>query len=126
MSELQSQLGPDEEVALRRVALGFSHGVAPGHLRRLKDLRLIEADKTSWRLTALGQQRFKSLPRAAKLANHAHHITVTEQERWARRRAPLPTLRVAQSRNAQAALVFMTGYQQGTVQACNTFGAGAL
>ena len=70
MSELQSQLGPDEEVALRRVALGFSHGVAPGHLRRLKDLHLIEADKTSWCLTALGQQRFKSLPRAAKLANH--------------------------------------------------------
>jgi hypothetical protein len=70
MSDLQSQLSPDEEVALRRVALGFSHGVASDHLRRLKDLHLIEADKTSWRLTALGQRRFKSLPRAAKLASH--------------------------------------------------------
>jgi hypothetical protein len=69
MSELQPQLSPDEEVALRRVALGFSHGVASDHIRRLKDLHLIEADKTSWRLTALGQQRFNSLPRAAKLAS---------------------------------------------------------
>jgi hypothetical protein len=70
MSDLQSQLSPDEEVALRRVALGFSHGVASDHLRRLKDLHLIEADKTSWRLTALGQQRFDSLPRAAKSESH--------------------------------------------------------
>ena len=70
MSDLQSRLGPDEEVALRRVALGFSHGVASDHLRRLKDLHLIEADKTSWRLTALGQQRFESLPRAAKSGSH--------------------------------------------------------
>ena len=69
MSDVQSRLGPDEEVALRRVALGFSHGVASDHLRRLRDLRLIIADKTSWRLTALGQQRFDSLPRAAKSGN---------------------------------------------------------
>ena len=61
MRELRPQLSPDEEVALRRVALGFSHGVVSDHIRRLKDLHLIEADKTSWRLTALGQQRFKSL-----------------------------------------------------------------
>ena len=54
MSDLQSQLGPDEEVALRRVALGFSHGVASGHIRRLEDLYLIKADKTSWRHIALG------------------------------------------------------------------------
>jgi hypothetical protein len=67
MRELQAQLSADEEVALRRVALGFSQGVAADHIRRLKDLHLIEADKTSWRLTALGQQRFRSLPRAAKL-----------------------------------------------------------
>jgi hypothetical protein len=68
MSDLQPRLGPDEEVALRRVALGFGHGVASDHLRRLKDLRLIKADKTSWRLTALGQQRFEALPRAARSA----------------------------------------------------------
>ena len=66
--ELQPQLSADEEVALRRVALGFGHGVAADHMRRLKDLHLIEADKSSWCLTALGQQRFKSLPRAAELA----------------------------------------------------------
>ena len=68
MRELRPQLSPDEEVALRRVALGFSHGVASDHIRRVEDLHLIEADKTSWRLTALGQQQFRSLPRAAKLA----------------------------------------------------------
>ena len=70
MRGMLAQLSPNEEVALRRVALGFSHGVASDHIRRLKDLHLIEADKTSWRLTALGQQRFNSLPRAAKLASH--------------------------------------------------------
>jgi hypothetical protein len=70
LSDLQSRLGLDEEVALRRVALGFGHGVASDHLRRLKELRLIEADKTSWRLTPLGQQRFDSLPRAAKSGSH--------------------------------------------------------
>jgi hypothetical protein len=69
MRGLHAQLSPNEEVALRRVALGFSHGVASDHIRRLKDLHLIEADKTSWRLTGLGQQRYKSLPRAAKLAS---------------------------------------------------------
>ena len=69
MRGMLAQLSPNEEVALRRVALGFSHGVAPNHIRRLKDLHLIEADKTSWRLTALGQQRFTSLPRAAQLAS---------------------------------------------------------
>jgi hypothetical protein len=67
--DLQSHLGPDEEVALRRVALGFSHGVGSDHIRRLKDLHLIEPGKTSWRLTALGQQRFKALPRAAGSAS---------------------------------------------------------
>jgi hypothetical protein len=35
MRELQLSL--DEEVALRRVALGFSHGVASDHIRRLKN-----------------------------------------------------------------------------------------
>ena len=60
-------LSLDEEVALRRVALGCSLRVAPGHIRRLKAFHLIEADQSSWRLTALGQQRFKALPRAAKL-----------------------------------------------------------
>jgi hypothetical protein len=70
MSDLQSRLRPDEEVALRRVALGFSGGVASDLLRRLKDLRLIKSDKTSWRLTALGQQRFDSLPRAANSGSH--------------------------------------------------------
>ena len=69
--DLQAQLGPDEEVALRRVALGFSRGVASDHIRRLKDLHLIEPNKTSWRLTARGQRRFKALARAARSASDA-------------------------------------------------------
>jgi hypothetical protein len=69
MRGVLAQLSPNEEVALRRVALGFSHGVASDHIRRLNDLHLIEEDKTSWRLTALGQQRFASLPRPAQLAS---------------------------------------------------------
>jgi hypothetical protein len=47
MRGMLAQLSPNEEVALRRVALGFSHGVASDHIRRLKDLHLIEADRTS-------------------------------------------------------------------------------
>jgi hypothetical protein len=62
-------LSLDEEVALRRVALGYSQRVAPDHIRRLKAFHLIEPDQGYWRLTALGQQRFKALPRAAKLAS---------------------------------------------------------
>jgi hypothetical protein len=69
MKGMLAQLSPNEEVALRRVALGFSHAVAANHIRRLKDLHLIEEDRTSWRLTALGQQRYESLPRAASLAS---------------------------------------------------------
>ena len=45
--------------------------MASDHMRRLKDLHLIEPYKTSWRLTALGQRRFKALPRAAGLASDA-------------------------------------------------------
>lgn len=60
---------PNEEVALRRVALGFSDGVASDHIRRLNDLHLIEEDKTLWHLTAVGQQRYESLPKAAKMAS---------------------------------------------------------
>jgi hypothetical protein len=69
MSELRPHLTADEEVGLRRVALGFGRGVAPDQIRRLRDHRLIEADKTSWRLTPLGQQRFEALPRVARLAS---------------------------------------------------------
>src|ERR671912_798205 len=68
---LQADLGAHEEVALRRVALGFGRGVASDQIRRLKDLHLIEPGKTSWRLTALGRRRFKALPRAAGLASDA-------------------------------------------------------
>ena len=74
MRGMLALLSPNEEVALRRVALGFSHGVVSDHIRRLKDLHLIEADKTSWRLTALGQQRFASLPRAVKLVETLHGV----------------------------------------------------
>jgi hypothetical protein len=61
MSGLRALLSPSEEVALRRVALGATDGLAPAHVQRLRHLNLIEPDRSAWRLTALGQQRFKAL-----------------------------------------------------------------
>ena len=67
MTGVRVKLGPTEEVALRRVALRSSHGLRPASIQRLQRLHLIEADKASWRLTALGQQRLKALPQPVKL-----------------------------------------------------------
>jgi hypothetical protein len=83
---LQEQLSPDEEVALRRVALGFSHGVASDHIRRLNDLHLIEADKSAWRLTPLGQQQFRALPRAKVASDGSQDAIAMMLARFAKRR----------------------------------------
>jgi hypothetical protein len=62
-----AQLSPHEEVALRRVALAAADGVRPDHVIRLRHLHLIEPDGATWRLTALGQQRLKTLSRPGML-----------------------------------------------------------
>ena len=41
--------------------------MAPAHIERLRQLRLIEANGTSCRLTALGRQRLGTLPQPVKL-----------------------------------------------------------
>jgi hypothetical protein len=68
MSGLRAQLSPHEEVALRRIALASIDGLASAHIQRLRHLQLIEADGTSWRLTALGRKRLKDMPQPVQLA----------------------------------------------------------
>jgi hypothetical protein len=63
---LDAPLSPNEEVTLRRVALGISpmKDLAPRDLMRLKSLSLVEIDAGVARLTDFGHQRYRSLPRA--------------------------------------------------------------
>ena len=63
---LDAPLSPNEEVTLRRVALGISpmKDLAPRDLMRLKSLALIEVDAGVARLTDFGRQRYSTLPRA--------------------------------------------------------------
>jgi hypothetical protein len=70
----RSQLAPlstNEEVTLRRVALGESEvrAMRAQDLVQLRRLRLIEDGKDGPRLTAEGKQRFDALPRASTLVN---------------------------------------------------------
>lgn len=66
MKGLLAQLSPNEEVALRRVALGIGDGVARHHVRRLHSLDLIDGEGPLCQLTLLGRQRFEALPRPQK------------------------------------------------------------
>jgi len=63
---LDAPLSPNEEVTLRRVALGISpmKDLAPRDLMRLKSLALVEIDAGVARLTDFGRQRYSALPRA--------------------------------------------------------------
>jgi hypothetical protein len=64
---LDAPLSPNEEVTLRRVALGISplKDLAARDLMRLTSLSLVEIDAGVPRLTEFGRQRYRSLPRAA-------------------------------------------------------------
>ena len=68
---LDAPLSPHEEAALRRVANGITKvkHLAPGHVRRLKHLALVEEDGRRLKLTAIGLQRFAALPKSDSLAN---------------------------------------------------------
>ena len=63
---LDAPLSPNEEVTLRRVALGISplKDLAPRDLTRLASLSLVEIDAGVPRLTEVGRQRYRALPRA--------------------------------------------------------------
>jgi hypothetical protein len=67
MSGPNVQLSQHEEVTLRRVAQAATAGLVPAHIQRLRQLRLIEGNGTSWRLTGLGRQRAGALPQPVKL-----------------------------------------------------------
>lgn len=59
---LLAQLSPNEEVTLRRIAFAVGGERLPNkHVRHLERLNLIERFSASWRLTALGRQRYESL-----------------------------------------------------------------
>jgi len=66
---LDAPLSPNEEVTLRRVALGISpmKDLAPRDLMRLISLSLVEIDAGVPRLTEIGRERYRALPRAANV-----------------------------------------------------------
>ena len=68
---LDAPLSPNEEVTLRRVALGISplKDLAARDLARLTSLSLIEIDAGVPRLTDLGRQRYRALPRAGQVSD---------------------------------------------------------
>ncbi len=72
---LDAPLSPNEEVTLRRVALGISpmKDLAPRDLMRLKSLALVEIDAGVARLTDFGRQRYSALPRAVPVKNFSSY-----------------------------------------------------
>jgi hypothetical protein len=70
MRGLLAPLSSNEEVTLRRVAMESTstHKLAAEHLKRLEQLKLIEAAMRGYRLTPLGRHRYNALPRPAALA----------------------------------------------------------
>jgi hypothetical protein len=67
---LDAPLSPHEEATLRRVANGITKAkhLAPGHVRRLKHLGLVEDDGERLKLTTIGRQRYAALPKSDSLA----------------------------------------------------------
>lgn len=67
---LDAPLSPHEEATLRRVANGITKvkHLAPGHVRRLKHLALVEENGKRLTLTTIGLQRYAALPKRDSLA----------------------------------------------------------
>ena len=68
MRGILAPLSPNEEITLRRVALGFGvrDQLPSQHVQRLEQLALIEEADGSFRLTELGLQRYAGLERPTK------------------------------------------------------------
>jgi hypothetical protein len=68
---LRAQLSPNEETALRKIAVGSMDrdDISPAHLKQLFALELIEARDGIWRLTERG---------AARLIASGHRHSATE------------------------------------------------
>ena len=54
---LRAQLSPNEENALRKIAVGVTDQILAVHLGRLAALQLIEERDGTWKLTAMGEER---------------------------------------------------------------------
>jgi hypothetical protein len=67
-------LSPNEEITLRRIALGVvpTGDLLPRDVARLVLLALIERDGERLRLTPLGQMRYEALPRASRMDDSRH------------------------------------------------------
>ena len=63
---LDAPLSPHEEATLRRVANGITKlkHLAPGHVRRLKHLALVEDNGRRLKLTTFGLQRYAAMAKA--------------------------------------------------------------
>ena len=70
---LNAPLSPHEEITLRRVALGVADPsrLPERDLRRLQHLMLVVQASGRPRLTALGRQRYRALPRAIEISDTA-------------------------------------------------------
>ncbi len=68
MRGMLAPLSPNEEITLRRVALGFGlkDQLPLQHVRRLEQLALVEEVDGALRLTELGLQRYAGLDRPVK------------------------------------------------------------
>jgi hypothetical protein len=63
-----SRLNHSEEVSLRRLAAGTPHfSVSSDHLEQFKKLTLIESRGATWKLTPLGLQQLRAMPKAARI-----------------------------------------------------------
>ena len=70
-------LSPNEEVSLRRVALGIAKpaDLSPRDITRLKALSLIEEHGAGMRLTPLGRERYLALPNSGAIYEVSTHRT---------------------------------------------------
>ena len=61
MKGLLAPLSPHEETALRKIAVGSKDSLDPAHVRRLRQLELVEEHGPAWRMTPLGMRRHELL-----------------------------------------------------------------
>lgn len=64
MKGLLAPLSPHEETALRKIAVGSDDALDAAHVRRLRQLELVEDHGPVWRLTPLGMRRHELLMNA--------------------------------------------------------------
>ena len=61
MRGLEALLSRHEEAALRKIGFASNDALQPEHIRRLRNLELIEWQLGRWHLTMLGRQRYETL-----------------------------------------------------------------